>query len=167
MRLIDADETRKKMQNSLDELFENVEMTGKTIHQKTLIRSIIHHIDDAQTIDAAPVKRARWIKGKDWDDWFCSGCSNKAYLDWRENPILSSFCPHCGAEMDFCKAKEEENTRLEESFKKATVSREQFNKAANEIGDSDEWTDCDKMAIAVFVNELEEKLFGGADDEKV
>lgn len=119
------------------------------------------------TIDAEPVKRARWIKGKDWDDWFCSGCSNKADLDRRENPILSSFCPHCGAEMDFCEAKmdfcgakEEENTRLEESFKKATVSREQFNKAANEIGDSIEDGN-DKMAIAVFVNVLEERLFGG------
>ncbi|MCR5480865.1 MAG: hypothetical protein K6F27_13530 [Ruminococcus sp.] len=113
------------------------------------------------------VKHARWIKGKDWDDWFCSGCSNKAALDWRENPILSSFCPQCGAEMDFCGAemdfcgaKKEENDRLEESFQKATVSREQFNRAANEIGDSIEDGN-DKMAIAVFVNELEEKLFGG------
>lgn len=71
---------------------------------------------------------------------------------------------------------EEENTRLEESFQRATgeiaadplpgavVDREQFNKAANEIGDSDEWTYYDKMALATFVNKLEEKLFGGADD---
>jgi hypothetical protein len=42
------------------------------------------------------------------------------------------------------------------------VDREQFNRAANEIGESNEWTDCDKMMLAVFVNELEEKLFGGA-----
>ena len=74
---------------------------------------------------------------------------------------------------------ENENARLEESFQKATgeiaadplpgtvVDREQFNRAANEIGDSDEWTDCDKMAIAIFVNSLEKRLFGGADDEKV
>jgi hypothetical protein len=41
------------------------------------------------------------------------------------------------------------------------VDREKFNAAANEIGESDEWTDCDKMMLAVFVNELEEKLFGG------
>ena len=162
MRLIDADKTRKKMQNSLDELFENVEMTGKTIHQKTLIRSIIHHIDDAQTIDAAPVKRARWIKGKDWDDWFCSGCSNKAYLDWRENPILSSFCPHCGAIMYI---KDGEGEIAADPLPGAVIGREQFNMVANEIGDSDEWTDCDKMAIAVFVNKLEEKLFGGKRNE--
>lgn len=42
------------------------------------------------------------------------------------------------------------------------VDREQFNRAANEIGESDEWTDIDKMMLAVFVNGLEEKLFGGA-----
>ena len=42
------------------------------------------------------------------------------------------------------------------------VDREKFNSVANEIGESNEWTDCDKMMLAVFVNELEEKLFGGA-----
>lgn len=47
-----------------------------------------------------------------------------------------------------------------------TVDRKRFNDAANDIGSSDEWTDCDKMAIAVFVNELEEKLFGGAENDK-
>lgn len=44
------------------------------------------------------------------------------------------------------------------------VDRERFNREANEIGESDEWTDIDKMALAVFVNELEERLFGGADN---
>lgn len=160
MRLIDADETRDKMLNSLDELFRNVEMTGKMIYQKTLIRTIIHHIDDAQTIEAEPIKRARWIKGKDWDDWFCSGCSNKANLDWRENPILSSFCPHCGAIMYI---KDGEGEFAADPLPGAVVDREQFNRAANEIGDSIEDGN-DKMAIAVFVNELEEKLFGGADE---
>ena len=70
---------------------------------------------------------------------------------------------------------ETENKRLEESFQRATgeiaadplpratVDREQFSRVANEIGDSIEDGN-DKMAIAVFVNELEEKLFGGADD---
>lgn len=70
---------------------------------------------------------------------------------------------------------ENENARLEESFQRATgeiaadplpretVDRKRFNDAANEIGDSIEDGN-DKMAIAVFVNELEEKLFGGADE---
>lgn len=72
---------------------------------------------------------------------------------------------------------EAENARLEESFQCATgeiaadplpretVDRKRFNDAANDIGSGSEWSDCDKMMLAVFVNELEEKLFGGADDE--
>ena len=71
---------------------------------------------------------------------------------------------------------EAENARLEESFQRATgeiaadplpgatVDREQFNRAANEIGDSIEDGN-DKMAIAVFVNKLDEKLFGDADND--
>lgn len=67
-----------------------------------------------------------------------------------------------------------ENARLKESFQcatgeiaadplpRATVDRKRFNDAANEIGKNDEWTDIDKMMLAVFVNELDEKLFGGA-----
>jgi hypothetical protein len=42
------------------------------------------------------------------------------------------------------------------------VDRERFNDAANEIGEGDEWGDIDKMMLAVFVNELDERLFGGA-----
>ena len=42
------------------------------------------------------------------------------------------------------------------------VDRERFNDVTNEIGESDEWTDIDKMMLAVFVNRVEEKLFGGA-----
>ena len=41
------------------------------------------------------------------------------------------------------------------------IDRAKFNAVANDIGESEEWTDCDKMMLAVFVNELEEKLFGG------
>lgn len=70
---------------------------------------------------------------------------------------------------------EAENARLEESFQRATgeiaadplpratVDREQFSRVANEIGESIEDGN-DKMAIAVFVNELEDRLFGGADN---
>lgn len=42
------------------------------------------------------------------------------------------------------------------------ADRAKFNAVANEIGESDEWTDCDKMMLADFVNRMEEKLFGGA-----
>lgn len=47
--------------------------------------------------NTAEVKRGKWIKGEEWDEWFCSVCRKRAYLDWKENPILSYYCPHCGA----------------------------------------------------------------------
>ena len=47
--------------------------------------------------NTAEVKRGKWIKGEEWDEWFCSVCRNRAYLDQKENPILSYYCPHCGA----------------------------------------------------------------------
>ena len=78
---------------------------------------------------------------------------------------------------DYIDQLEAENSRLEESFQRATgeiaadplpsatVDRERFNKVANELGENIE-DDNNKMAIAVFVNELDEKLFGGADDDR-
>ena len=159
------------------------------------VEKALETIKDMPTVEAEPVKRARWIKGKNWDDWFCSGCSNKADLDWRENPILSSFCPHCGAIMyikdgegEFAEVIAHHKTKLTlqnvndysislnpenimlvslnshaDPLPGAVVDREQFNRAANEIGDSIEDGN-DKMAIAVFVNRLEGKLFGGEDE---
>lgn len=50
--------------------------------------------------NVAEVKRGKWLKGKDWDEWFCSVCRKRAYLDCKENPILSIYCPHCGVRMD-------------------------------------------------------------------
>lgn len=78
----------------------------------------------------------------------------------------------------YIKQLEEENACLEESFQRATgeiaadplpretVDRKRFNDAANEIGESIVGG-IDKLAIAVFVNELEERLFGGAGKWKL
>lgn len=68
---------------------------------------------------------------------------------------------------------EEENARLEESFQRATgeiaadplpgavVDRERFSKAAEEVFDNVK-DELDRVAIADFVNQLENALFGGA-----
>jgi DNA repair exonuclease SbcCD ATPase subunit len=66
-----------------------------------------------------------------------------------------------------------ENARLEESFQRATgeiaadplpsavVDRERFGKAAEEVFDNVK-DELDRVAIADFVNQLENALFGGA-----
>ena len=71
---------------------------------------------------------------------------------------------------------ENENARLEESFQRATgeiaadplpgavVDRERFGKAAEEVFDNVK-DELDRVAIADFVNQLENALFGGADDD--
>lgn len=68
---------------------------------------------------------------------------------------------------------ENENARLEESFQKATgeiaadplpgtvVDRERFGKVAEEVFDNVK-DELDRVAIADFVNQLENALFGGA-----
>lgn len=68
---------------------------------------------------------------------------------------------------------EAENARLEESFQRATgeiavdplpgavVDRERFSKAAEEVFDNVK-DELDRVAIADFVNQLENALFGGA-----
>ena len=66
-----------------------------------------------------------------------------------------------------------ENARLEESFQRATgavaadplpgatVGRERFSKVAEEVFDNVK-DELDRVAIADFVNQLENALFGGA-----
>lgn len=68
---------------------------------------------------------------------------------------------------------ENENARLKESFQRATgeiaadplpgavVDRERFGKAAEEVFDNVK-DELDRVAIADFVNQLENALFGGA-----
>lgn len=73
----------------------------------------------------------------------------------------------------YIKQLEKENARLEESFQRATgeiaadplpgavVDRTRFGKAAEEVFDNVK-DELDRVAIADFVNQLENALFGGA-----
>lgn len=95
--------------------YENVEELIKTAthapvlsYQTAAIKAALEgkcvkckvNVDDKPTADAKPVKHENWIKGKHWDEWFCSVCHNMAILDSKENPILSNYCPNCGTKME-------------------------------------------------------------------
>ena len=63
-------------------------------------------IENAPTIDAVPVRHAKWIPkitkivGIDWPSGMkCSGCGEDA-LNAEGIDFLTDFCPHCGARMD-------------------------------------------------------------------
>ena len=77
----------------MDEIECNFAISGK--YEIELCKTLIESFKNAK-----PVKHGKWIKGKDWDEWLCSVCRNYAYLDQKENPILSDYCPHCGRKMD-------------------------------------------------------------------
>lgn len=60
--------------------------------------------DEVTTIEAEPVRRAKWVPDG-IDKWRCSVCgagNNYAY-EWsvsRGKKLQDNYCPHCGARMD-------------------------------------------------------------------
>ena len=92
MRLIDADELRNRYEIISDPNgWFNREQTTWMEAAKTFADMV----DDAPTIDAAPVRRGEWkyekIGGKTY--CFCSECGDQPM---RFEP---NFCPNCGADM--------------------------------------------------------------------
>ena len=61
---------------------------------------MLNRIDEAHTVDAAPVRHGSWSETYDPDDgfmakkYYCSACG-----DWNTYG-KSHFCPNCGAKMD-------------------------------------------------------------------
>ena len=95
MRLIDAD--------ALLDIYERNSITDKiTIDGKT----IMQHLNDAPTIDAAPVVHAEWsytirpMPSRATYDVLvrCSKC-NRVFERLVGRKIFS-YCPNCGAKMD-------------------------------------------------------------------
>lgn len=70
---------------------------------KTRMSTLKALIDDAPTIDYAPVRHGEWV----WDDdgfCRCSHCEQKAPVvpQCNDEPITTQtdYCPNCGAKMD-------------------------------------------------------------------
>lgn len=62
-------------------------------------------LDTLPTVDVAPVRHGKWALNSDETHWECSECGSHApdVID-EENGYqvvewLSSYCPHCGADM--------------------------------------------------------------------
>ncbi len=85
MRLIDADKLPKN--------------TGYAVSASEVAMAV----ENAPTVDAVPLVRARWY----WDaykyDWCCDNCFHPAdhHIDKDDAYNMPSFpfCPHCGADM--------------------------------------------------------------------
>ena len=99
-RLIDADE--------IEELFYKQVEYGAT----DLMDAFDDALQDAQTIEAEPVRHGRWVDryGGKYANYLyeCSECKGKALYNievdvlGKENlvQVLSAACPHCRAKMD-------------------------------------------------------------------
>lgn len=98
MRLIDADALVRSMSVRLKELADEC---GWYDHYVTGLDDAITYIDDAPTIDAAPVVHARWLE--DHMDYRCSACRATFHDDmfWIQGDCITpKYCPECGARMD-------------------------------------------------------------------
>lgn len=84
MRLIDADRLKEAFKTNF---FSRVWYPFDTI---------IDEIEDAETIDAEPVRHGRWDDSFDGITPVCSVCG-MSHNCFNRTP---EYCPHCGAKMD-------------------------------------------------------------------
>ena len=93
MRLIDADAL-------LEKITQYAEYSHGVILGNMFLREVVDEIEEAPTVDAAPVVHGRWI----FEYWksgyikrcYCSECGN-APKDAYSPP---NYCDNCGAKMD-------------------------------------------------------------------
>ena len=91
-KLIDADKLKRKCQKVATEAWK---MKIKASIETTL-NQFIDWIDQAEPVDAVPVRHGKWVDDSNgiegaWN--YCSVCGEQA-ID------LYDYCPNCGARMD-------------------------------------------------------------------
>ena len=98
-RLIDADELRNRYEIIADpaEWFSHGEITWMDA-----AKIFADMVDEAPTIDAAPVRRGKWVHGKRngaYGIW-CSRCGTgwEESLNYEVIAASHNFCPNCGAD---------------------------------------------------------------------
>ena len=93
MRLIDA--------NALAETYCDID---KMFHSEPWdLEDILAFLNDASTIEAAPVVHGKWVDHM-CRDWRCSECGGKIHKVRRVDGYCyddkPKYCPDCGARMD-------------------------------------------------------------------
>lgn len=102
MRLIDADALIEDIKSFWD--WDSIDGVTAT----TVLKQTMTDISHAPTIDAQPIRRAKWLKreywsegigmGEDWGHYYeCSACGKRIK---GHDMHLDDYCKKCGAEMD-------------------------------------------------------------------
>ena len=94
MRLIDAENLAEVLNRYLAQLRNS----GISVGLRMGINTCLTFINNANTIEAEPLKRGQWETNSDRpDSLICSVC--KCGFDmWKHDP--HNYCPNCGAKMD-------------------------------------------------------------------
>lgn len=103
MRLINADDLIKAfealylMRGEYQESFTNVDG-----NRSMEIKCAEDIINNANAIDAEPVKHAHWVPCEDEydDEYKCSACGRIQFFAMTPQMEGWEYCPHCGAKMD-------------------------------------------------------------------
>lgn len=95
MRLIDADALKEKLPPVFIEA---------SCRDCPVVRGFVglgNLINEAPTVDAAPVVHGEWIEGEDEYTSFlkCSVCGEE-FCSWDSDCARTNYCPNCGAKMD-------------------------------------------------------------------
>ena len=95
MRLIDADELIKMLQDTID-----FNMKHNTFFKSFSMQHMLYILENMKTI--APLKHGRWtfieqISGG-YYSYKCSECQHLENVEKRE--MLGNYCSYCGARMD-------------------------------------------------------------------
>ena len=98
MRMIDADALEELFRETIGHIAKRPEIDGSLEHLVRASAMVIEMIKDMPTVEAAPVRHGRWVKGElTSDNWkFCSICRFPMVVrraQWY-------YCPSCGAKMD-------------------------------------------------------------------
>lgn len=57
-------------------------------------------IREVSAADVRPVVHAWWVYRGFENGWECSNCHSRCLLNYESDFQTSTFCPHCGAQMD-------------------------------------------------------------------
>ena len=95
MRLIDADALMKVIREHDYPLRSHFNSTDNGM----FTIGVQQAVDDAPTIDAAPVVRGEWVAADDIGDC-CYRCSECEFIRDAYLLDIGNYCPNCGAKMD-------------------------------------------------------------------